>query len=613
MESRHPTLAAAALLLGLTWSGAVAAVCHAEGTQSVGMAVLHPDAAARSAPAPRLRLEESLIQTPLHSLPQASVGAADQLAALEAWNAAHRLPLKNGFTRTLISPAVVRLGGAAASAWPRPFAGGLLMDAGGGQLAWGTHVRVEGAHRLRLHLTEVQLPAGTRMWVAPAGGGTPREFGLELLSPAGDLWTPSIGGESLLFEAHVPAGAATASFAVREVMEIVDLGTVRSSSGAAGPDVAPPGDPACVVDSSCVSNGTFANIAQIREAMAQLNFIDQGGSFACSGALLNDTKGDFIPYLLTANHCFSSQASASSLDAVFDYFTSSCNGPAPDPSTLPFVAGSTLLATSATSDFTFVQLSSVPSGSRTFLGWNASASALTQGTLLYRLSFPGPGSTIDPERFSRSSFQAGIPTCTGAPRPDFIYATVNQGGTFDGSSGSPLMLATGQVVGQLTGGCGGSDGCNYTFSEVDGAFRVTFPNIQAWLVPATPGTPCVPNATTLCIDQNPGDKRFQVKVGFSTTQGGGSSGSGGAIPLSSLGVTEGGLFWFFNAANPEMLIKIINACTLNSKFWVFYAATTNVGFTVTVIDTVTGHQRIYANTDRTPAPPVEDGGALSCP
>jgi hypothetical protein len=342
--------------------------------------------------------------------------------------------------------------------------------------------------------------------------------------------------------------------------------------------------------------------------------------------LLNDTKGDFIPYLLTAHHCFSSQASASSLEAVFDYFTSSCNGAAPDLGTLPFVDGSTLLATSATSDFTFVQLSSSPSGSRTFLGWNANASALTQGTQLYRLSFPVnvAETQIDPERFSRSSFEAGnnIALCTteGVPRPQFIYGTLNEGGTFGGSSGSPLMLASGQVVGQLGGGCafatGGHDpgnGCDYQNSEFDGAFSVTFPNIQAFLVPATPGNPCVANATTLCIDQNPGDKRFQVQVSFATTQGGGSSGSGGAVPLSSLGVTEGGLFWFFNAANPEMLIKIINACALNQKFWVFYAATTNVGFTVTVIDTVTGHQKVYTNTDKTTAPPVQDGNAFSCP
>jgi hypothetical protein len=124
---------------------------------------------------------------------------------------------------------------------------------------------------------------------------------------------------------------------------------------------------------------------------------------------------------------------------------------------------------------------------------------------------------------------------------------------------------------------------------------------------------CTPNSTTLCIDQNPGDGRFQIQVFYSTVQGGGLSGSGNAIALSSVGVTEGGLFWFFGATNPEMLIKIIDGCSLGGHFWVFYAATTNVGFTVTVTDTVTGHQAIYHNPDLTAALPEQDTSALTCP
>ncbi len=121
------------------------------------------------------------------------------------------------------------------------------------------------------------------------------------------------------------------------------------------------------------------------------------------------------------------------------------------------------------------------------------------------------------------------------------------------------------------------------------------------------------NATTLCIDYSPGDGRFQIQVSYHTVQGGGLSGSGHAIALSSLGVTEGGLFWFFGAANPEMLIKIIDGCSLGEHFWVFFAATTNVGFTVTVADTATGHQAVYHNKDLTAALPVQDTSALLCP
>ena len=58
---------------------------------------------------------------------------------------------------------------------------------------------------------------------------------------------------------------------------------------------------------------------------------------------------------------------------------------------------------------------------------------------------------------------------------------------------------------------------------------------------------------------------------------------------------------------------IIDGCSLGGHFWVFFAATTNVGFTVTVTDIVTGHQAIYRNADKTVALPVQDTNALTCP
>jgi calcium-activated chloride channel regulator 3/4 len=115
----------------------------------------------------------------------------------------------------------------------------------------------------------------------------------------------------------------------------------------------------------------------------------------------------------------------------------------------------------------------------------------------------------------------------------------------------------------------------------------------------------------LAIDDQPGDGRWQVTVHYGA-QAAGLSGDGHPVPLSSLGVNLGGLFWFFSAENPEMLIKVINACSFNQKFWVFYAAGTNVGLTVTVRDSRTGQTRTYTNPDGRAAPPIQDTSAFSC-
>ncbi len=121
-----------------------------------------------------------------------------------------------------------------------------------------------------------------------------------------------------------------------------------------------------------------------------------------------------------------------------------------------------------------------------------------------------------------------------------------------------------------------------------------------------------PPAATLCIDDQPGDARFAIQVHYQTQQGGGQSGDGRAISLAGAGVADGGLFWFFDATNPEMLVKVIDGCAVDNKFWLFYSAGTNVGLTTTVVDHATGETKTYANPDLTAAPPVQDTAAFDC-
>lgn len=125
--------------------------------------------------------------------------------------------------------------------------------------------------------------------------------------------------------------------------------------------------------------------------------------------------------------------------------------------------------------------------------------------------------------------------------------------------------------------------------------------------------PCVPDATTLCLDDTPGDRRFRVTVAYQTTLGGGAQGLGMAIALAPVGVERGGLFWFFDAKNPELLVKVLPACQAPfERYWIFWSAGTNVGLTVTVTDTATGAVRVYTNPDRHAAVPVQDTDAFLC-
>jgi len=123
---------------------------------------------------------------------------------------------------------------------------------------------------------------------------------------------------------------------------------------------------------------------------------------------------------------------------------------------------------------------------------------------------------------------------------------------------------------------------------------------------------CIPSDTVLCLDDQPGDHRFQVTATFQTREGGGRSGNGQAFPLRGRGTSHGGLFWFFDPDNPELLVKVLDGCFVNDRFWVFLTGATNVGFSVTVSDTFLANRtKTYTHADLTAAIPVEDTVSLA--
>ena len=75
---------------------------------------------------------------------------------------------------------------------------------------------------------------------------------------------------------------------------------------------------------------------------------------------------------------------------------------------------------------------------------------------------------------------------------------------------------------------------------------------------------------------------------------------------------DSGYFWFFDAANIELVVKVLDACTLGN-FWVFAGGLTNVGVTLIVEDTQTGATKTYNNAIGTPFAPLQDTKAFSCP
>jgi len=175
-------------------------------------------------PAP-LTAEERTLLEPLARLRPATFGAADQLVALRAWNDVGRLPTRNGFSRPLAVPHEVALGDSSVEQFESGvYAGGALRAIGSEKLIWSGRVEVANSYRLRLHLNDVTLPASARLWVIGSDGETVGPFGAELISPAGDLWTPSVAGPAITLEVVTRRANERLRFSVDKVMEIFPVG-----------------------------------------------------------------------------------------------------------------------------------------------------------------------------------------------------------------------------------------------------------------------------------------------------------------------------------------------------------------------------------------------------
>ena len=98
------------------------------------------------------------------------------------------------------------------------------------------------------------------------------------------------------------------------------------------------------------------------------------------------------------------------------------------------------------------------------------------------------------------------------------------------------------------------------------------------------------------------NRRFLVSVDW-VNYNDGSRGSGQAVGLTS----DSGYFWFFNAANIELIVKVLDGRSVNGSFWVMFGALTDLEYTLRVTDQQTGRVKTYYNPPRTMASRADTG------
>ena len=452
-----------------------------------GAAAALPDSAARAEPRiqpasalptqrPSVRARASSRHAIVLAAPPASTKLLD--------HGSHAgVPMQVGFARDVADLADV-------AAFNRQLAWEPLED--GGKVA-AISVTSPGATALRMGLRVDALPEGAMLrFYAPDASpvDVPASDVLQALAmnaaagvtgaAALTYWSPVVEGDTIALEIEIPAHVAAKSVRV-SAPTISHLETSAAQSFAlpkAGTV------DTCEVDAMCYTSQWGNEI----NATARIIFTDAGSSYVCSGTLLADKDSSSnVPYFLTANHCVSNQAAASTVQSFWFYNSTACNSGTRNPSFTAIAPGAALLYASATTDTSFMRLTSPPPAGTGYSGWNASAST-PQGASVTgihhplgsytRISFGSIGAYSVCHSTGDTTF-----TCSGSGSAGSTFYAINwaTGETQEGSSGSGLYLDNGRyLIGQLFGG---NSSCATPGQDWYGRFDVSYSNgnLGQWL------------------------------------------------------------------------------------------------------------------------------------
>ncbi len=265
----------------------------------------------------------------------------------------------------------------------------------------------------------------------------------------------------------------------------------------------------CNYDTKCADlpGNPFGSPGEWDGPIRSVTMMLQNGSAICSAALVNNTANDGTPYVLSANHCGTTNGGGraflfgwESPTAVCGSYGNSSNGP-----TVNQINGATLRANRGGSDFALWEMNSTPPLSYNvyYAGWDRSGNAPTGATGIHHPSG-------DVKKICRESDAPYMSSAGGAQVwwvDDWDY-----GVTEPGSSGSPLFDQNQRIIGQLYGGTAACSGTNNNGKyDYYGRFNVSWntggsasTQLKNWLDPAGTNPPYIdgydPNAPSLALD-----------------------------------------------------------------------------------------------------------------
>ncbi len=345
---------------------------------------------------------------------------------------------------------------------------GTWLELPNGDKIWRLGIEIPDAQALSLYFSErVMIPADGKLhaynekhsqYVGAYTSATPSFFAMEMIQ--GDLIT---------LEYYMPAGSL--ELPIIEISEIayyyrgVEAGIALYRDGDVISEDRAHGS--CQVDAMCEEADDWFDE---RRATVRYTFV-AGGTFLCTGTVINNTAEDCTPYILSANHCGEPNATSDFNNHVwyFNYQRPTCTpgntGSYSGAKTQTmsggiFRASSTMGTHPAGSasevdgcDFVLAELETpIPTFYHAYYaGWNRNLTpAPKSGVCFHHPAGDEKKISTYNTTITNSTYNGGW---SGAHWSVKWVATTNgHGVTEGGSSGSALLDSSGNIVGHLSGG-----------------------------------------------------------------------------------------------------------------------------------------------------------------
>ncbi|MBT2748192.1 MULTISPECIES: serine protease [unclassified Lysobacter] len=264
-------------------------------------------------------------------------------------------------------------------------------------------------------------------------------------------WSPVVAGDTVTVELVLPKGVNAKSLSLK-IPQLSHLDVSPAASEKAIQKAIGDSD-SCEKDIVCRVSPPSGFVSTAK-SVARMTFTTGGGTYLCTGTLLNNSYSPKKRLFWTAAHCISTQTVASTLQTYWFYDATTCNGSVVNSAYTTLSGGAYLRHANTTRDTALLELKTAPPSGAVYAGWsNALISA--NGTAIEGIHHPAG----DVKKYSLGKITALSSSIDGkSPLYKVQWST---GVTEGGSSGSGLFTVTSSGGYQLRGGLyGGTSYCS---------------------------------------------------------------------------------------------------------------------------------------------------------